>query len=1159
MRLSELQQAIRAADPAALLVSPRILNRLIQEDRKLPSFLWAVPHRKCYVVDRQVLFRHVEQEELDLEPDRLLPSTVILLALPAPENLQALKREDAFLKYWRRLFHANVHLALEKKLRDGQLTPADIQDRIEQIGISEFEEVRLVLTQDRYLLPPADGGGAYVEFAAVFLELHYFEANLLPVYFPAIADFERVYRLLLRDVDADALFKRTRLAGAPEPVVRTDNRSDESHDYYWRLVRSAERTARAGNTVRAAILRTRAARVAPAALTESTRAAAEADLCKLMARLQAALQLTDVDVAEWLKDLPALLDKADQGSWPVEAALLFDLQQVCLDHEQDVYALDVVEWLLSGGHRPIKRPLPSQRLVRITKHLRSVAQRLTMARLSDVDREHLARLLQAALDRSEERMRDRYRPVLRDAFQDVGLQPANPPEWTAFHKMIEELLDRVVEYGFLTMSDLRDAVSRNQVKLRDLADPQEFVRGDPLLRLDRRLATLLDGVYRRSEFYLRWMERLTSLGFGTAAGRWVTRNLTIPFGASLVALEGVQLLLDHVGPYFGWRAPVFGPMSLLLGAWFPPSPEPVLGNAVMSVGGFDPQIPVSGLASAALPVLEARPHLPVPGLVAFLVFGLFFLGLIRLPGFREACHSLAVAALRTGRWLFVDVPAWAWSFPLFRRVLQSWPLQLFYWYAVKPSAACAVIWLIRRDAFANPYGAVAIFLAANFILNSRLGRATGEAAAQSLGQFYQSLRAGLIPGLYRFVVNLFKQIVDAGEYVLVTVDEWLRYRAGEGGWSLVVRAVLAFFWFPVSYLARFYMIVLIEPGFNPIKAPMSLLAAKFIYPLTGATMLELFRQGPGWSLASALFWLLALSTLWLLPDAFTFLFWETKENWKLYRANRWPALRPVAVGPRGETVRQLLQPGFHSGTVPHLYARLRHAEREAAVTGTWRNARLCWHALHEVEQTLRRLVTRELVMLVDLSPEWNGHRLTVGQVVLACNRIRLELIHLDHVADPVWLEWEYHARWLVAGVHRPGWLDRLTQDQRQTLAAALVGLYKLAGIDLVREQLRANLPPEAVAYDLTPRALVLWLNHRHGKAILYDLEDLRGQLRPRNPDGSYAPDWPVLEASRLIFAQVPVTWRQWVEGWNSDQAGQLPLTLSAAGVRLLPEPSRSRA
>src|SRR5262245_24912129 len=255
MRLAELKAALRQADPAAVLVSPRVLERLIQQERKLPTFVWEVPHRKVHVLDRHVLFRHVEQDELDLEPDRLLPPTVILLARPSPEDLANVKSEDLLLRYWRRLFHANVHLLLEKRLQEDAAFAAGLPERIEQIGRSEFAEIRRVLDQDGYLLPPADDRTVYVEFVAVYLELSFFAANLLPVYFPAIIDFDRMNRLLAGDLDAAALFERTRLGGAPDPVVRTDNSSDESHDFYWRLLNRAERAARAGNTVRAAIVR----------------------------------------------------------------------------------------------------------------------------------------------------------------------------------------------------------------------------------------------------------------------------------------------------------------------------------------------------------------------------------------------------------------------------------------------------------------------------------------------------------------------------------------------------------------------------------------------------------------------------------------------------------------------------------------------------------------------------------------------------------------------------------------------------------------------------------------------------------------------------------------------------------------------------------------
>ena len=40
----------------------------------------------------------------------------------------------------------------------------------------------------------------------------------------------------------------------------------------------------------------------------------------------------------------------------------------------------------------------------------------------------------------------------------------------------------------------------------------------------------LDGVYRRGEIYLRWLQRLSSAAFGTSVGRFLTLFLVLPFG-----------------------------------------------------------------------------------------------------------------------------------------------------------------------------------------------------------------------------------------------------------------------------------------------------------------------------------------------------------------------------------------------------------------------------------------------------------------------------------------------------------------------------------------------------------------------------------------------------------------------------------------------------
>ena len=61
MTQADLQKVLRAVDPAAVLVSPRIIERVIREDCRLPNLYWNIPHWKSYVCDRQLLFRHAEQ------------------------------------------------------------------------------------------------------------------------------------------------------------------------------------------------------------------------------------------------------------------------------------------------------------------------------------------------------------------------------------------------------------------------------------------------------------------------------------------------------------------------------------------------------------------------------------------------------------------------------------------------------------------------------------------------------------------------------------------------------------------------------------------------------------------------------------------------------------------------------------------------------------------------------------------------------------------------------------------------------------------------------------------------------------------------------------------------------------------------------------------
>ena len=174
LSLAELERVLRDADPSAFLVPPRILRRVIKEDRGLRFLGWHASHRDRYVISGAALRAIVTPDELGLRPTDPWPEIAILLARPDPEGLAASPRAEVLLEYWRKLFYSRVQVAIDRRCAEGWLTEAGLRGRIERIGRVEFDEIRAVLRQDGYLLPPRDDQTVYREFAAVFLELLHF-------------------------------------------------------------------------------------------------------------------------------------------------------------------------------------------------------------------------------------------------------------------------------------------------------------------------------------------------------------------------------------------------------------------------------------------------------------------------------------------------------------------------------------------------------------------------------------------------------------------------------------------------------------------------------------------------------------------------------------------------------------------------------------------------------------------------------------------------------------------------------------------------------------------------------------------------------------------------------------------------------------------------
>jgi hypothetical protein len=450
-------------------------------------------------------------------------------------------------------------------------------------------------------------------------------------------------------------------------------------------------------------------------------------------------------------------------------------------------------------------------------------------------------------------------------------------------------------------------------------------------------------------------------------------------------------------------------------------------------------------------------------------------------------------------------------------------------------------------------GAALAFLTTFLIVNTRAGRDLQETLSDWLIRSWEYFRTGVLPGLFHAVMNFFKTILELVERLLYGVDEWLRFRSGEGRLSLVVKAVLGVLWFYVTYIVRFAFNLLLEPQVNPIKHfPVVTVSHKLILP-TYKSVGNFIASTI--SVSQAHGEAVALSIIWGIPGIFGFFVWELKENWKLYEANRSPTLEPISIGHHGETMLQLMKPGFHSGTLPKIYAKLRKAERRAYRPRQTRAAHIQREALHHVEETIRHFVDRELVNLLRASQSWHIATLASAQIKLGSNRIRIELRCPELGKTSLWIAFEEEAGWLVAGIPTPGWLHQVAPDQARSLRIALAGIYKLAGVHLIREELEASFKPCCPRFAVVAQGLAVWPDAKFHLEVLYDLK-AKGLANPKTTGDLPATKLPVLDPTQVVYKNVPLTWETWVEAWEHDQAGKgIPENILAE-IHFFPLPRR---
>jgi hypothetical protein len=137
----------------------------------------------------------------------------------------------------------------------------------------------------------------------------------------------------------------------------------------------------------------------------------------------------------------------------------------------------------------------------------------------------------------------------------------------------------------------------------------------------------------------------------------------------------------------------------------------------------------------------------------------------------------------------------------------------------------------------------------------------------------------------------------------------------------------------------------------------------------------------------------------------------------------------------------------------------------------------------------------------------------------------------------------------MACVATGGFIDALPSDQHATLEIALAGLYKRAGVDIVREQVAALLGP-GIAYDIGGEGLVVWPGTGYQTEVVYALDgtgSVAGVVR-----GEPLAEPPVaLDTERLLFSRQRVLWSAWVDAFREDRDSSPSVTRVIYGPSLL--------
>ncbi len=1111
-----LEAILRRAEPAVRLVSERHLLQLLNYLAD-----WGEPVVRNASLPQWVRRRDAEAAgNLPQETLHGTEPVLLLITTPDDRLIDHHPLAEQLAVYWRLLFQAAVVREVDSLVAAGRLTCSECQRRLEEWGPLAAREIVHVLQEDHLLPDVPTAETVYRQFAALYAELAMFEPDRVGDYFPSLSDIAAVRSVLERDCDWEVLWQRTRPENIPSmpPLTATlpaaagppswPSATPTNHPAGW-YDQHVDRETDHSHTLASA------AAIGPHGLGDQTcegvprpgakpfpTAITSVSLQQLVAELASIWRWDAATAAQWLEMLRPMVALAARGRRVRAARCLRELQRIAAEKEEDLYVVDVIEVICSAGRKPLKRRLPFSQQVRRLLRLKKAHRHMLRAGLPPADHQRLDALFHLQIEHTTEELHAQLAPVIEQGLIQAGLVPHHAVEVAGRDKLVAELIDQICERGYIRFGDLRDAIARNQLKLQDISGIIEWLRGDSLLRADRILSERLDGIYRRGEIYLRALQRFSSVLFGTPWGRAITLYLAVPFGGAFLIL----MFLEELRHLSLKAARLFAPpqqVQLVEGP--PPSLEPPVDEIdaehhlpiappprvwltdpewtdEWSIEDWDQEPPtpvaesnistpegersilwygsdrgsdlVTGVLRSTAAVDEAA-HAEPSFLVSpwtIAATGLFFLLLLHWPRFRSAVW-LGCVQIGTGlRLVLWEWPRRLWRSPWVRTFLQSRPVRFLYRHLATPLLLTLLCYAILILVGINPLFLfdwlwVLILVSLTIAYNTPWGWMIQDRIAEAIADGWRRIRVNLIPGLIAVFIDWFHRLANWIEAGLHAVDEWLQCRRQESWVTLTAKALLGVVWFPIEYALRFVFYLLVEPQVNPVKHfPVVTVSHKVIWPLV--------PQLSAWTGISL--WTMGMIINGI-PGIFGFIAWEFKENWRLYAANRPRRLQPVRIGSHGETLRRLLCPGFHSGTLPRLYRKLRRANQ-------LQQQILYRYQLQHVAEELRRFFEREPLRMLRFAsyiPACKHFR--IREIRIGCRWVQV-VVSSGQDAELRWeLTVEDIGGQVTAEAAAAGWPHLWPEPVRPIMLLTWRGLLDLAAVQVYAGTARGELAAAAVS------------------------------------------------------------------------------------------------